>query len=121
MQTNESEQLQMTSEDVEDVEFVGDYSSNMDEILGEGPNDTANGDDDDEDIFVYEGADTEPAAAYRDQLRDVLGAEHEDDELEQSQFNATFQTEIAKSPSISPRVIAVSLESACCSSLMTLV
>jgi hypothetical protein len=119
MQTNESERLQMTPEDVEDVEFVGDYSSNMDEILGEGPGDTPNGADDDEEMFVYEGVDAEPAGAYRDQLRDVLGADLEDDELEQSQFNTTFQTEVVESPSIPPRIITVSLECASCSSLMT--
>jgi hypothetical protein len=67
----------------------GDYSTRLEEILDEDLAPTAGLEDhaDDEEFF-YEGVDAAPMlastlGAYRSQLRNILGTEHEDDELEE--------------------------------------
>ncbi|KAF9465048.1 hypothetical protein BDZ94DRAFT_1117445, partial [Collybia nuda] len=74
-----------SDEDHED--HVGDYSTRMEELFdeGEGDSDSHNQDDedDDEEGFLYTGVDAaDVSTGYRDQLRDLLGPELTDDELE---------------------------------------
>ncbi|KAJ7188186.1 Golgi CORVET complex core vacuolar protein 8-domain-containing protein [Mycena filopes] len=73
-------------EDDENDENAGDYSSRMEDLLGDDVNsettqDEAEEDDEDEGGFVYAGDDApETSAAYRDRLRDALGSEHDPEE-----------------------------------------
>lgn len=68
-----------------------DYSTLMEAILGNEGGDLPSamgqpkdsGQEEDEEEFVYEGVDAEPQRAYGDQLRDILGAAHEEDELDE--------------------------------------
>lgn len=74
--------------------YAGDYSTRFQELMSDadggghgkhghdGGEDDEEDDDDDEEEFVYTGVDAEPAGDYRSQLKDVLGSDHEDDELE---------------------------------------
>lgn len=69
---------------------LGDYSARFDELMSdsedhEGGDAEDDGDDDDEEAFVYSGVDADPTGGYREQLRDVLGPDHEEDELEEEQ------------------------------------
>jgi hypothetical protein len=67
----------------------GDYSTRLEEILDEDLAPTAGLEDHaDDEEFVYEGVDAAHVlapslGAYRSQLRNILGTEHEDDELEE--------------------------------------
>ena len=73
----------------------GDYSTRLEELLSDtedGPNDDSHDghggsgdDDDDEGGFVYSGVDAASSGGYREQLRDVLGPDHEDDELDEQE------------------------------------
>ncbi len=76
-------------------EQSGDYSSRIEELLGDEDSEaegSAFRDDDDDGGFLYTGvdADTSTSSGYRQQLRDVLGHDNEDDsdmdtrEVEQS-------------------------------------
>jgi hypothetical protein len=69
-------------DDDEEFEYpAADYSARMEELLSE-PEDEEDEDDPDSE-FVYTGVDAEVSSAnYRDQLRDVLGPEHEDTDRE---------------------------------------
>ncbi|THH28379.1 hypothetical protein EUX98_g5796, partial [Antrodiella citrinella] len=60
----------------------GDYSTRFDELMTDEENNSSSEDEEAEGGFLYEGVDAEPAGGYREQLRDVLGTEHEEDELE---------------------------------------
>lgn len=60
----------------------GDYSTRLGELMSDEEEGSASSEDEDEGGFLYQGVDAEPAGGYREQLRDVLGAEHEGDELE---------------------------------------
>jgi hypothetical protein len=75
--------LQSEVDDTDDFAHEGDYSTRMEELFDEGESDMPGDDEDDpEEAFVYTGIDAEEAlGGYRDQLRDVLEAEHEDDEV----------------------------------------
>ncbi|KAI0744036.1 hypothetical protein C8Q80DRAFT_1184629 [Daedaleopsis nitida] len=75
---------------------LGDYSARFDELMsdgeeeegrghGEGADEDDEDDEDDEGGFVYSGVDADPTGGYREQLRDVLGPDHEEDELEEEQ------------------------------------
>jgi hypothetical protein len=77
----------MNSDDVDDVDFAGDYSTNMEDILGGDEEEEKTNAEEEEESFLYEGVDAEAAGAYRDQLKDILGAEHEDDELEEQDID----------------------------------
>jgi vacuolar protein sorting-associated protein 8 len=69
----------------DDFEYRGDYSSRMEELM----------DDDDEEGFVYTGIDVQqPSGGYRDQLRDVLGAEHDEDETEEYEVESSLLHDI---------------------------
>ncbi|KAF7361851.1 Lateendosome to vacuole transport-family protein [Mycena venus] len=77
-------------EDEDEFNYAGDYSSRMEDLLGEDdPNSEANDEEDveedeDDEGFVYTGEDAaDTSAAYRDRLRDVLGSDHDPEEQEQ--------------------------------------
>jgi hypothetical protein len=60
----------------------GDYSSRMEDILGE-DDEGADEDEDEEDGFLYEGEDAPPGAVgYRARLKDVLGPDADADETD---------------------------------------
>ena len=73
--------------------------------------------DDEEGGFLYSGVDADPTGGYHEQLRDVLGPEHEEDELEDEQeverslvhevaenekFAATIEDEAGVSTTMAP-------------------
>ena len=66
---------------------LGDYSARFEELISDGEDGEGHGIDEDEDAdeeaFVYSGVDSDPSGGYREQLRDVLGPDHEEDELEE--------------------------------------
>jgi vacuolar protein sorting-associated protein 8 len=69
----------------DDFDYQGDYSSRMDELL----------DDEDDEGFVYTGIDVQqPSGGYRDQLRDILGAEHEEDETDEHEVESSLLHDI---------------------------
>lgn len=90
----------------------GDYSTRLEELMSDEEGDHAGSEEEEEGGFVYEGVDAEPVGGYREQLRDVLGAEHEEDELESitdrrsllkaveenERFAASMEDEAAVSP-----------------------
>lgn len=68
----------------------GDYSTRLEELLSddEGHEEEDVGEEEDEDEeegFFYNGVDSQPSGTYREQLRDVLGPEHEDDEVDEQE------------------------------------
>ncbi|KAI0775842.1 Golgi CORVET complex core vacuolar protein 8-domain-containing protein [Trametes elegans] len=80
------------SDSPDDGVGVGDYSTRLEELMsdgedGEGHRNGAEEDDEDDEEggFLYSGVDADPTGGYREQLRDVLGPEHEEDELEDEQ------------------------------------
>jgi hypothetical protein len=70
-------------------DHAGDYSVRLEEILDDDARPMNGTDDNDDDEgFVYQGVDAAPVpsrGAYRSQLRNILGADHEDDELEEQE------------------------------------
>lgn len=72
---------------------LGDYSAQFEELMSDGEDEGGHGGDDDDDEddnggeegFVYSGVDADPTGGYREQLRDVLGPDHEEDELVEEQ------------------------------------
>ncbi|KAH9948952.1 hypothetical protein B0H21DRAFT_196377 [Amylocystis lapponica] len=82
-------------EDVQ-ADHAGDYSTRFEELMSDGEDrEGSDGslhdkDDDDEEGFVYDGADAEPTGGYREQLRDVLGAEHEEDGLSEAEVERSL-------------------------------
>lgn len=75
----------------------GDYSTRLEELMSDmedGPNGDGHegdeGEDDDEGGFVYSGVDAAPSGGYREQLRDVLGPDHEDDELDEHEVERSL-------------------------------
>ncbi|KAH9935787.1 Golgi CORVET complex core vacuolar protein 8-domain-containing protein [Fomitopsis serialis] len=82
--------------DVQD-DHPGDYSARLEELMSdteEGsdghPHDDEHGDEDDEEGFVYSGMDAVPSGGYREQLRDVLGHDHEEDELDEREVERSL-------------------------------
>ena len=79
----------LSGEDTVDDHDEGDYSARLEELLkdDEGEHKSADGaqDEDDEEGFFYTGVDSQPSGTYREQLRDVLGPENEDDEQEEEE------------------------------------
>lgn len=83
-----------SDEDTEHEDLVsGDYSTRMEQIFDEEGQVHSQGqemddeEDEDEEGFVYQGVDSEPRGAYRDQLHDILGSAHEDDELDEKELS----------------------------------
>ncbi|KAF8664377.1 hypothetical protein AX16_000748 [Volvariella volvacea WC 439] len=68
------------SEAVENDDQLGDYSTRMDALLSD--DDSSGHHDESDEEFVYEGVDAPqlPAKGYRDQLRDILENELDDDD-----------------------------------------
>lgn len=75
------------ADEVQD-DHPGDYSTRLGEVMsdeeelsrGQGHEES-----DDDEGFFYNGVDSEPAGTYREQLRDVLGPEHEEDDVSDAQ------------------------------------
>lgn len=74
----------------------GDYSTRLEELMSDtedGPTSHEGGEgerDDDEEAFVYSGVDSAPSGGYREQLRDVLGPDHEEDELDEREVEQSL-------------------------------
>lgn len=74
----------------------GDYSARLEELMSDMEDGDSHdgqvddGDDDEEGGFVYSGVDAAPSGGYRAQLRDVLGPDHEDDELEEHEVEQSL-------------------------------
>ncbi|KAI0373910.1 hypothetical protein BV20DRAFT_1049354 [Pilatotrama ljubarskyi] len=75
---------------------AGDYSARFEELMSDGEDGDANDDNDDEDEggFVYSGVDADPTGGYREQLREVLGPDHEEDELEEQEVERSLVHEV---------------------------
>ncbi|KAJ7132765.1 Golgi CORVET complex core vacuolar protein 8-domain-containing protein [Mycena crocata] len=79
--------LHANGDDDDDDLHAGDYSSRMEDLLGDDDdvNSEANDDEDEDEAddggFLYTGEDAaDTSAAYRDRLRDVLGSDHDPEE-----------------------------------------
>ncbi|CCL98684.1 uncharacterized protein FIBRA_00686 [Fibroporia radiculosa] len=83
-------------EEVQD-DHGGDYSTRFDELMSD-TEDSSNshvphfdeGEEEEEEGFLYSGKDADPVGGYREQLRDVLGAEHEEDELDEQEVERSL-------------------------------
>jgi hypothetical protein len=103
--------LDQHSDEDEQFTYSGDYSTRMEEILdGEAKSDDGPdaGDDDEGEGFLYQGEDAEPQGPYRDQLRAILDAEHEDDELEEHELETSLRVDKLTVPGPAPARVAVS-------------
>jgi vacuolar protein sorting-associated protein 8 len=79
--------LNIPDNDGEDESHQGDYSSRLEELLGDG-SDIQDDESDGED-FLYTGVDTDVVSGgYREQLRDVLGEHGDDDAYENEVENS---------------------------------
>lgn len=91
-----SEQEGPDGEDEEEFKYPGEgnYSAQMDELFDDdddddtdtqgpklklGNDEEVEADDDDDDGFLYDGVDADVSVSYKDQLRDVLEQDHEED------------------------------------------
>lgn len=83
----------------------GDYSTRFEELMSDDGEDGehVNGsghedddDDDDEEGFFYSGLDANPLGTYREQLRDVLGPEHELDHADEHAAKDLLVREVAE-------------------------
>ncbi|KAF4598582.1 Vacuolar protein sorting-associated protein 8 [Pleurotus pulmonarius] len=72
----------LESDDPEEFQYEGDYDTRMAELMSEGEDDAPKADSasDEEDGFVYAGVDADVPTSYSDQLRAVLGPEHESED-----------------------------------------
>ncbi|OJT15290.1 Vacuolar protein sorting-associated protein 8 -like protein [Trametes pubescens] len=79
-----------------EADGAGDYSTRFDELMSDGEDEEADPDEDDDEGggFVYAGVDSDPTGGYRDQLRDVLGADHEEDEVEAEEVERSLVHEV---------------------------
>ena len=72
------------SNDEPDLSHTGDYSSHMEELFDEDAEGSFHGSDpyeDEEESFVYNGADVvDTPAGYQERLLDVLGSDHNEDD-----------------------------------------
>ena len=78
------------ADDIHDDDHPGDYSTRLGEVMSDeedssGAREHEGDENDDEEAFFYSGVDAEPAGTYREQLRDVLGPEHEEDDTSDAQ------------------------------------
>lgn len=74
-------------DDVQDDDHPGDYATRLGEVMSDEEDFAAGRGDEDneEEAFFYSGVDAEPAGTYREQLRDVLGPDHEDEDTSEAQ------------------------------------
>ena len=74
------------ADDAPDV-GLGDYSMRFEELMSDSEEDGHHGgdeeDEDEEEGFIYNGVDSDPTSGYREQLRQVLGPDHEEEEAEE--------------------------------------
>ncbi|KAF7288694.1 Lateendosome to vacuole transport-family protein [Mycena chlorophos] len=71
---------------VDDDHELGNYAANMEDIMGEGHESEDQEEESDDEAFVYAGDDApDTSFAYRDQLRDVLGSDHDPEEEREQQ------------------------------------
>ncbi|KAI0663401.1 Golgi CORVET complex core vacuolar protein 8-domain-containing protein [Cubamyces menziesii] len=76
---------------------AGDYSTRFEELMSDGEDagdHEENGDEDEEGGFIYSGVDADPAGGYREQLRQVLGPDHEEDEIEEQEVERSLVHEV---------------------------
>lgn len=81
------------NEEAEDSnDHGGDYSTRFEELMSDEEHGSDHaGSDDDEEGFVYNGVDAEQGGSYKDQLRDVLGPDHEEDGSEEEVERSLMQ------------------------------
>ena len=73
-----------TEADGQDDDHFGDYSTRLEELMSddeERPPGQDTAEDDEDEGFVYNGVDAEPSGTYREHLRDVLGPDHDEDDV----------------------------------------
>lgn len=82
------------NEDDDDLnEHTGDYSSRMEELLSEGEESDTPDDEDElgDEGFLYTGMDAaDTSTGYGDQLRDVLGPDHEDSDVDANEVELSL-------------------------------
>ena len=78
----------------------GDYSARLEELMSDDDEHGKNGngvDEEDEDEgFFYTGVDAPPAGSYREQLRDVLGPDHDIDDTEEPEVDNSLIHDVAE-------------------------
>lgn len=65
----------------------GDYTTRLEELLSDAEHNSgaqSEEGEEEEDGFFYTGVDADPAPTYKEQLRDVLGPDHDEDDVEDS-------------------------------------
>ena len=97
------------ADDAPDV-GLGDYSMRFEELMSDSEEDGRHGgdeeDEDEEEGFIYNGVDSDPTSGYREQLRQVLGPDHEEEEAEEDREADNVcrgRTEIDYFMSLKPR------------------
>lgn len=85
-------------EDVQDEDHLGDYSTRFDELMSdEDERSTHNAENEETDeAFFYTGVDSEPSGTYREQLRDVLGLEHEEDSTSEQEVERSLIHDVSE-------------------------
>lgn len=76
----------------------GDYTTRLEELLSDADNTSPSHTDNDEEEegFFYTGVDAGPAPTYKEQLRDVLGPDHEEDEQDEVEVEHSLFREVAE-------------------------
>lgn len=79
-------------------DYGGDYSTRYEELISDTEGDGHEGREEDEEEeeegFFYTGVDSNATGDYRQQLKDVLGSDHEDDELEEQQVEHSLLQQV---------------------------
>lgn len=80
---------------------LGDYSARLEELMSDGEehggeDGDEDGEEEEEEGFIYSGVDSDPTGGYREQLRQVLGPDHEEDELEEDEVERSLVHEVAE-------------------------
>ena len=88
-------------DDEDQLDHGGDYTTRLEELMSDEEEHTedANGashSEDDEDGFFYSGVDAAPTGSYREQLRDVLGPEHDADDAEDPEVASSVIHDVAE-------------------------
>lgn len=85
------------SEEPSQEDHGGDYTTRLEELLSDGEHDSdAQSEDEEEEGFCYTGVDADLSTTYKDQLRDVLGPDHEEDEAEEVEVEHSLLQEVAE-------------------------
>ena len=77
---------------------LGDYSARLEELISDSEDKEKDDEDEEEDEegFIYNGVDSDPTGGYREQLRQVLGPDHEEDELDEQEVEHSLVHEVAE-------------------------